>query len=296
MNVIPYSQQYGPLSKQQIIMPQTNIIPQQITNPSPLGGIEFVYVEDPMLELANCTSVIIKQEPEFFEAITGCETANRYHIFGKSPMGFKYLFKCKEKSSCFMRNFCPSGQRAFDMEITHINSANMINPEFIKSFANAFKPLKCTICCFCRPELNVVLNEGNGIIGSVKSVFSFCDPNFEVFDENKKLRFIVTANCCQTGLLCANKFFGKMSEVDFNILNPENVNQIIGKIIKKSASFSEMVTDADSYIINFPTIANTKEKLLIIALGLLIDYQYFETDSSDEKKKRKKNRGPSYHY
>ena len=37
----------------------------------------IVFVKDPMSELNNCTGVIIRQQPELFEAITGCETANR---------------------------------------------------------------------------------------------------------------------------------------------------------------------------------------------------------------------------
>ena len=47
----------------------------------PQIGVQYVYVQDPMAELANCTGVLIRQQPEFFEAITGCESPNRYHVF-----------------------------------------------------------------------------------------------------------------------------------------------------------------------------------------------------------------------
>ena len=33
------------------------------------GGIQYTLVQDPLSELNNCTSVIIKQQPEFLEAI-----------------------------------------------------------------------------------------------------------------------------------------------------------------------------------------------------------------------------------
>ena len=38
-------------------------------------------------------------------------------------------------------------------------------------------------------------------------------------------------------------------------------------------------------VIGFPEGATAKDKLLLIALGLMIDYQYFETDagSSEER-------------
>ena len=69
-------------------------IPYQMPLPQ---APNIVYVKDPMSELNNCTGVTIKQQPELFEAITGCETANRYHVFGQTAQGLIYLFKCMEK-------------------------------------------------------------------------------------------------------------------------------------------------------------------------------------------------------
>ena len=271
---------YGLSSKRKIVVPQQNILPQQMYFPQNMGQMQYIYVLDPMIELDNCASVLIKQQPEYFEAITGCETENRYLVFGQSPEGFKLLFKCKENSSCFMRNCCPSKQREFDMEIDHItpSSINPFAPPTLAPFANAYKPFKCTICCLCRAELFLTSNEGNNL-GTVKHVFTLMDPRFDVYDENQQLKYIVTADCCQCGLLCANNFCGKLSEAEFDILEPGN-NQIIGKIVKQSATFSEMVTDADSYQIVFPDKSTAKEKLLLLSLGLMIDYQYFETDAS----------------
>ena len=247
-----------------------------------------------MAELENCTGLLIRQEPEFFEALTGCETPNRYHVFGQSSEGIKYLFKCKEISSWFTRNCCPSDIREFNMEINHVSSDNMMNPAMTKTFASAFKPFKCTICCLCRPELFLTLTEGQIKMGTIRHICTICDPEFEVFDERNQLKYIVNASCCQCGLLCANNFCGKLSEAIFNILEPVN-RQIIGKIVKKPADYSEMVTDADSYQINFPSIASPNDKLLLMSLGLMIDYRYFETDSSDDHK-RIRNRRYNYGY
>ena len=295
MNIIPYSQQYGGLSNQQIIFPQPNFaIQQQMPFPQTIGGIQVIYAEDPIAELANCTSLLIKQQPEFFEALTGYETQNRYHVFGQSAIGMKYLFKCKERSGWFMRNCCPSNQREFDMEINHISTINNMAPTMTKNFANAFKPFKCTICCLCRPELFIKLAEGQINIGTIKHIFTICDPEFHIFDERNQIKYIVNASCCQCGLLCANNFCGKLSEAIFNILDPGN-RQIIGKIVKHCADLSELATDADSYQINFPSIASPNDKLLLMSLGLMIDYQYFETDSTDDRKKRGK-RGYNYGY
>ena len=277
---------YGPPSNQQIMMQTPNMIPQQMGYPQQkgypqqIGGIQYIYVQDPMTELESIPSVLIKQEPEIFEAITGCETPNRYHVLGQTPQGLKYLFKCKENSGWFMRNCCPSTQREFDMEINHIVSGNQYDPRFSKKFANAYKPFKCTICCLCRPEIFLTLEGGNSI-GTIKHVCTAFDPRFDIYDENNQLRYILTADCCQCGLLCANNFCGKLSEAHFIIVNPGD-NREVGRITKKAATYSELVTDADSYIIRFPSNATAKDKLSLIALGLMVDYQYFETDSSGD--------------
>ena len=51
-------------------------------------------------------------------------------------------------------------------------------------------------------------------------------------------------------------------------------------------SYSEVVTDADSYKVTFPQDASPNDKILLIALGLMIDYQYFETDADNEERRR----------
>ena len=255
-----------------------------------IGGIQYVFVDDPMKELESFTGVIIKQQPEIFEAITGCETPNRYHVFGQTPQGYKYLFKCMERSHCCMRFCCPSNVREFNMDILHVASGGV--QIATKKFANAFKPLKCPCFCCNRPEIFVNIGEGNPI-GKIKHLFSCCDPEFEVFESNGNLKYFAHADCCQCGILCASNVCGKFSSALFNIYAP-GTNNIIASISKMSAqSYAEVVTDADSYSVGFPEGATAKDKLLLIALGLMIDYQYFETDagSSDERGHRSRRYG-----
>ena len=291
MNPYPY---YGPPSNMSMQPPNMppNMIPQQRPNMPPnmmLQPVQYVFVQDPMGELANCTGVLIKQEPELFEQLTGCETANRYHVFGQTHQGSKYLFKCKEKSGWCMRNCCASKQREFDMDIIHISSPNQMQ-NYSKSFANAYKPFKCTMGCLCRPELIVSLNDGNIKVGSAIHACTICNPEFEILDSNNQIKYIVSASCCQAGLIFPNSLCGKCYEVAFDIMNP-GTSEVVGHIIKKTAELDELVTDADSYQVNFPQNASPYDKLLIIALGLMIDYQYFETDSKSEEEKRRRREG-----
>ena len=258
------------------------------------GGVSYIITADPMADLEVCQSVIIKQQPEFFEMLTGCETANRYHILANCNGAFKYLFKCIERSSCCMRACCPSKIREFNMDIFHAISSP-ITGQMTNNFANAFKPLK--IPCFCcnRPEILVTLKEGNKYIGKIKHAFTFCDPEFEVYD-SQGLKYFVNADCCQCGLLCANNFCGKLSTATFEIYQPGTSN-VIATISKMSAqSYSEIVTDADSYEVKFPPGATAEDKLLLISLGLMIDYQYFETDSSSNNGMGRRNYGYRLRY
>ena len=59
-----------------------------------------------MAELAISTGVLIRQQPQILEQITGCESPNRYYVFSQSPQaGMKLLFMCKELSECCQRKF-----------------------------------------------------------------------------------------------------------------------------------------------------------------------------------------------
>ena len=156
---------------------QVGVVP-----PAIFGGMQFIYVEDPMAELASCPSLLIRQEPEFFEKLTGCEMPNVYHVFGNSPLGFRYLFKCIEKSNCCARKFCNSNQRPLDLDIIHCNSYDQLGMNYTTPFATMQKPFMCTFYCLCRPEINVVLNSTGQPVGKVKHVCTFCDPTFEVYN------------------------------------------------------------------------------------------------------------------
>jgi hypothetical protein len=253
-------------------------------DPGLFGGLQFVYVEDPMAELATCPSILIRQEPEFLEAMLGCEEPNIYHVFGNSPLGYRYLFKCFEQSECCGRMFCPSGKREFNMDIIHCNSFEQLGMEYNTPFANFHKPFMCAMGCFCRPEITISINSTKKVVGKATHIWTCCDPTFECYDGKGHLKYIVSANCCQCILLCPG-MIGKSYEGQFDILDPAS-NKAIGNIIKEPATFSEMVTDADSYTVNFPPNANAYDKLLLMGLTILADYQYFETNSSNNNRRR----------
>ena len=257
-------------------------MPPTAMPPVHFAGITYTYVLDPMQELALSPSVLIRQQPQFFEQISGCESPNRYFVFSQSPQtGFKMLFKCKEQSECCQRNCCSASMREFVMDIKHIANAGALNENFQNSFVHVNKPFKCTCCCLERPEMIANYSANGELVGKVKQPFSCCDPIFTIYDNAGTMRYFIYADCCQCGLCCSGPC-AKMSEVTFNIYRDANMGQSIGQIVKKIANFSELITSADSYQVNFPADARPNEKLLLIITALMIDYQFFEERAGND--------------
>ena len=259
-------------------------MPPVAVQPVYFEGIQFVYVKDPMQELNETTSCLIRQQPQFLEQITGCESPNRYYVFSQSPQaGMKLLFKCKEFSSCCQRHCCAANAREFIMDMKHVANVGCMDENFQNSFVHINRPFKCTCCCLERPEMIVNYSQGNQLVGRVKQPFTCCDPFFTVYDFSGSLRYYVHADYCQCGICCANNCCGKMSEAVFNIYKDANMTERCGFIVKKVANLSELLTSADSYQVNFPSDASPSEKILLIATTLMIDYQYFEQSANDNK-------------
>jgi hypothetical protein len=258
--------------------------PVTVVHPPTFGGIQYVYVQDPMAELAMSTGVLIRQQAQFLEQITGCESPNRYYVFSQSPQaGMKLLFKCKEYSSCCMRQCCPANSREFNMYIKHIATVNDLDENFSAPFITVQKPFKCTCCCLERPEMIATFSGTSQPCGRIKQPYTCCDPEFSLYDSSGTKKYVIHGDCCQCGLCCSNNFCGKLSEVFFHIYRDENLTAPVGAIIKKVATATELITSADSYQVNFPLDASPQEKMLLIVAGLMIDYQFFEQSSSDNR-------------
>ena len=267
----------------------TGCSPQNVgAAPMLFGGLQYIYVQDPMTELASCPSILIRQEPEFFEAFTGCETPNVYHVFGNSPLGYRYLFKCLEQSECCERMFCPSKQREFNMDIIHCTTLEQLGMGYNTPFANFHKPFMCTMGCCCRPEFNITLNGTNQPVGKIKHICTVCDPTFDVYNATTGLKYVVAADCCQCALWCPG-FWAKTSRGVFEILDA-GTKQRCGTITKEQANMAELVTDADSYTVIFPNNADANDKFLLMGLAILIDYSFFETDANEDHEKRTRGR------
>lgn len=252
--------------------------PNLITGPQ-----NFVYIEDPMAELAKSTGAVIRQQIEIYEALTGCETQNRYHVFLETLEGIKYAFKCSERSDCCARCCCAPDCRPLEIIIRHVVTIDEVQKDYAKIFIHVDKPCKMGCCCFCRPYMDVRLADTGRCLGMVREPCTCCDLDSEIYDSNGNLRYRVVGDCCQIGLCCGADI-EKLASVRFDIIQN---GMPVGNLKKLGANFGEFFTKADSYHISFPAHATPEEKMLLIIDGLMIDYQYFEKDHSPD--------APPYH-
>jgi hypothetical protein len=244
-------------------------------------GVPMTLVYDPLMELAGITSVFIKQDISLFEVFTGCETKNRFHVYAKTQYGYKYLFKCREESSWCERNCLTGSCRPYRMKVKHIKAVDQFNGDFGNQeiYADFQRNFKCTCMCIQRPNLKASKYNGE-YLGRINFPYTCCDPVYEVCDRMNNLRYIVTGDCCQCGLMC-RKSYGMCSEVLFDIKKPGQDIKV-GTIRKVFSGFiQEMLTDADNFELVFPQDATPEDKLMLIGNVLMIDYSFFE----NEKKK-----------
>ena len=138
------------------------------------------------------------------------------------------------------------------MLIKHIVNAQYIDDNFATPFISINRPFKCTCCCLERPEMFAQFTRDKQPLGKIKQKFTCCDPEFITYDNCGIEKYFISADCCQCGLCCKNTICGKCSQVLFNVYPAKDPSSPCGSILKKPANFSELITSADSYQVNFP--------------------------------------------
>ena len=257
--------------------PMGPIMPPPYAGPMINTPQNFVYIEDPFTEIANCQSAIISQTPSLLEAVTGCVTQNRYHIFLQTPYGLKYAFKCNEKSEGCARCCLSGNARPLQIIMRHVVSLEQLSSDLAKIFINIDKPCQLGCCCFCRPYMDVRLADSGQRLGAVREPCTCCDIETQVLDANGNLRYEIHGDCCQLGL-CCGPAIQKLSNINFDI---RQNGYVVGAIKKLSSNIGEFFTKADSYEVVFPMNATPSDKFLLIISGLMLDYQNFEKSDND---------------
>ncbi|XP_053456346.1 phospholipid scramblase 1 isoform X2 [Nycticebus coucang] len=240
-----YNQPVGPAGVQWMPAP-----------PPPLNcppGLEY---------LTQINQLLVHQQVEILEVLTGFETNNKYAI--KNSLGQRVYFAV-EDTDCCTRNCCgPS--RPFTMRILDNMGREVITLE---------RPLRCTscLCPCCLQEIEIQAPPGVPV-GYVTQTWHPCLPKFTVQNEKRQDVLKISGPC----VVCS--CFG---DVDFEITSLDEQN-VVGKISKQwSGLLKEAFTDADNFGIQFPLDLDVKMKAVMLGACLLIDFMFFESTGSQEQ-------------
>ncbi|XP_042553500.1 phospholipid scramblase 1 [Dipodomys spectabilis] len=230
--------------------------------PGGLAGVPWMAAPQPPLHcppgleyLSQIDQILVHQQIELLEVITGFETNNKYEI--KNSLGQRVYVATEDTDFC-TRNCCGAA-RPFTLRILDHTGREVITLE---------RPLRCSSCCCpcCLQEIEIQAPPGVPI-GYVAQAWHPCLPKFTVQNERKEdvLKIVgpcVVCSCC--------------SDIDFEIKSLDE-EVIVGKISKHWSGFvREAFTDADNFGIQFPLDLDVKMKAVMLGACFLIDFMFFE--------------------
>uniref|UniRef100_A0A3Q2HYB7 Phospholipid scramblase n=1 Tax=Equus caballus TaxID=9796 RepID=A0A3Q2HYB7_HORSE len=211
--------------------------------------------------LSQIDQILVHQQIELLEVITGFETENKYEI--KNSFG-QMIYFAKEDTDCCTR-YCFGPARPFTLRIVNNLGQEVITMQ---------RPLRCNSCFFpcCLQELEIYAPPGVPI-GYVTQMWHPFLPKFTVQNERREdvLKIIgpcIVCRCC--------------ADVEFEVKSLDEAN-VVGKISKQWGGFlREAYTDADNFGIQFPLDLDVKMKAAMLGACFLIDFMFFESSGGNK--------------
>uniref|UniRef100_A0A8C8U4V3 Phospholipid scramblase n=1 Tax=Peromyscus maniculatus bairdii TaxID=230844 RepID=A0A8C8U4V3_PERMB len=239
-------------------------------HPGGPGGTPWMPAPPPPLNcppgleyLTQIDQILIHQQIELLEVLTGFETNNKYEI--KNSLGQRVYFAV-EDTDCCTRNCCGAA-RPFTLRILDNLGREVMTLE---------RPLRCSSCCFpcCLQEIEIQAPPGVPV-GYVTQTWHPCLPKFTLQNEKRQdvLKVVgpcVVCSCC--------------SDIDFELKSLDE-GSVVGKISKQWSGFvREAFTDADNFGIQFPLDLDVKMKAVMLGACFLIDFMFFEKTGNEEQR------------
>lgn len=199
-----------------------------------------------MERLASVDSLVISQQKEWGEIVTGFETKNQYTVM--DPSGQQLYTAVEEDGSTLMRLFLKA-LRPFEITVSGPGRNRVLR---------AKKPFR-----FYFHELEVVDPRGR-TLGVIKRRFSFWRRIYTVEDTAGRELF---------------QLFGPLLKPwTFEIMKAGKSH---GKITKKwSGVLKETFSDADNFGLTLPKGWDETARLLLLGAVFLIDFVHFENSNS----------------
>jgi hypothetical protein len=226
------------------------------------------YSPDPYLPLLGADMIMVDQQYDVLEAITGIEGKNKYKIYTRQ--GLRY-FAQEESGAC---SRCCLGPH---VGLTvYYRSIDKNGPEVMR----LEKPFMC--CCpvllpICQKEATLKVNNGSTTVAHFQQpMFGGCfTPQIDIFDQAGGTKVgQLTGPCCCVGGLCESKF---------EVFNASGTS--VAKFERAGVdSFGDagklLTSDADRFAINFDPNLDQKVKAHMMGAIIFLDYLYFEVTFS----------------
>jgi hypothetical protein len=269
--------------------------------PVAVVGVPVTTAMDRGIEWTNgIAGLFVRQKLELLEAISGCETKNKYNIVQlaegtdipdkpssgwtsglKDQAAYAPLLRAKEQSECMERICCPLF-RSFKMEFADAGGT---------SFFTIDRPFKCDPCygpplCACNQQELSVSDKSGNLVANAKEkggcCTSCCTRSFIVTDASGKEMYTMKAGECGTEKgcnFCAPTCFNDAYTIDIF----ED-----GKFVSESHFIwpgcnCAGLTDRSNFLIVFPKDATPEKRVGLVAGMFLIEYAVNEKKSQDQK-------------
>ena len=261
---------------------------QQMTD-DPTAGLGF---------LSGIDGLFIQERVEFFEAITGCDTNNRYHLtpipagalpdpmppdwihYFQTQANFFPLLKAKEEGDCAERVCCPLF-RSFEMDFKDGTGA---------TFFTARRPYRCTVhtpCFLCQPqELDLI--DAHGVVAArAREEFRpcwLCARSFVAENERGEANYRVRTSECGTSQgnnCCAPSCFNQSYVVD--VFDPEEAHVVARSANVWPGCNCAGATERSNIVLRFPKNATDRERASLVAVTVLVEFAHFEWKKGDNQ-------------
>lgn len=200
-----------------------------------------------MESLKDADGLVVSQQKEWGEIVTGFETKNKYTVFDTA--GNQLYMALEEDGSTLMRMLLKAAR---PFKITVKSSAN-------KTVIRADRPFR-----FYFHEISV-FDKGGKLLGTLRKRFSILRRIYSVYDAQDREIFQLFGPLLKPWTFIIKKDFKEL-----------------GKITKKwSGLLKEGFTDADNFGVTFPMDWDIKRKALFLGAVFLIDFVHFENTGNN---------------
>ncbi|NRA59848.1 MAG: scramblase [Psychrobium sp.] len=194
--------------------------------------------------LENLDSLMVCQQKEWGEIVTGFETKNKYAV--SDEHGQQIYFAAEQKGSLLARLFLKAN-RPFYLAV--LDEASNVVISVTRPFRFYFH--QATIC-----------DAQGKVLGVIKKEFSLLRRTYAVFDSSDREIF---------------QLHGPMLKPWTFLI--KNGDRELGKITKQwSGLLKESFTDADNFGVTFPIDWPVANKALFLGAVFLIDFVHFENN------------------